>query len=256
MTLLFPGVLMLVILIGVVIAYFVIVGGDGDGPDLIDGFAGGVEATSFFELISFLLPLMAFVIGASSIGADLKTGMVEQILTWEPRRVRFLAARCVANIVGGFLAAVAVAIVFTALIYGLHAAAGTTDGATGEFWGNVAVAVVRIGVAGGIFAVFGVGVALLVNSSVGAIVGFAIYFFIIEGLIGAFLPKVAVYLPVTNTSAFASGSDVQRAEGDIFSGDFVTVSSHGYVTAGLILAAWSVVAAVAASVVFDRRDVA
>ena len=150
----------------------------------------------------------------------------------------------------------AVAVFFTAALFVLCLVAGTTEGLSGELWANIGVSIVRMGIASGLFAIFGVGVALLVNSSVGAIVGFAVYFFIIEGLVGAFLPKVAVYLPVTNTSAFASGVDVERAEGNVFNGDFVTVVSHGYLTAGLLLAAWSAVAAVAASLVFQRRDVA
>lgn len=256
MTLAFPGAVMLLVLGGVVIAYFVITGDDGDGPDFVNDIAGGVDVPSLFEPIAFVIPLMAFVIGASSIGADLKTGMVEQILTWEPRRLRFLAARCVANFVGVTLAGVAVALVFTVLIFGLCAATGTTDGTTGEVWSNIAVSIVRMGLAGGLFAIFGVGVALLANSSVGAIVGFVIYFFIIENLVGAFLPKVAVYLPLINTSAFASGSDVERADGNVFTGDFELITSHGYLTAGLVLAAWVVAGALAASLVFSRRDVA
>lgn len=84
MTLLFPGVLMLLILGGTVIAYFVISNDDDNSPDFVNDIAGGLEATDMLGLIAFLIPVMAFVIGASSIGADLKTGMVEQILTWEP----------------------------------------------------------------------------------------------------------------------------------------------------------------------------
>lgn len=256
MTLAFPGVVMLLVLGGIVIAYFVISNDDGDGPDFVNDIAGGVDATSLFEPIAFIVPLMAFVIGASSIGADLKTGMVEQILTWEPRRLRFLAARCLANFVGVTLAAALVAAVFVALIFMLCVVTGTTDGAGGELWTNIGISIVRMGLAGGLFAIFGVGISLLVNSSVGAIVGFVIYFFIIENLVAAFLPKVAVYLPLTNTSAFAAGIDVQRAEGNVFTGDFITVVSHGYVTAGALLAAWTVLSAVAATVVFSRRDVA
>jgi len=256
MTLAFPGVLMLLILGGAVIAYFVITNDDESSVDFVNDLAGGVDAELFFQPIAFVVPLMAFVIGASSIGADLKTGMVEQILTWEPRRLRFLFARCVANFVGVTLAAAAVAAVFTALMFGLSALAGTTDGVTGELWANIGVSIVRMGIAGGLFSIFGVGVALLVNSSVGAIVGFAIYFFIIENIVAAFLPTIASYLPIANTSAFASGTNVERIDGNAFSGDFDLIVSHGYLTAGLILAGWTILAAALAGVIFTRRDVA
>ncbi len=257
MTLLFPTVLMLLILGGTVIAYFVISNDDDNSPDFVNDIAGGPEATDILGLISFLIPVMAFVIGASSIGADLKTGMVEQILTWEPRRLRFFAARSVACFVGVGLAAMVVAVFFVGLMFGLAAATGTTGGTTGDFWQAIAVSVLRTGLAAGLFAIFGLGVTLLVNSSVGAIVGFVIYFFIIENfLLGAFLPKVAAYLPITNTSAFAAGVDVERVEGSVFTEDVQTVVSHGYVTAGVILAFWTCLAAVLAALVFRRRDIA
>ncbi len=256
-TVLFPGALMLLALGGTVIAYFVISNDDDNSPDFVNDIAGGAEATDLLSLIAFLIPVMAFVIGASSIGADLKTGMVEQILTWEPRRLRFFAARCFAGFVGVAIAAILVSIVFVGLMFGLAVATGTTAGTTSEFWTNVVVAILRTGLAAGLFAIFGLSVTLLVNSSVGAIVGFVIYFFIIENfLLGAFLPKVAAYLPITNTSAFAAGTDVERVEGSVFVDDVQVVVSHGYEVAGLILAAWTVSAAVVAALVFRRRDVA
>ncbi len=257
MTLGFPAALMVLMLGGVVIAFFVISNDDDNSPDFVNDLAGGIEATDILGLIAFLIPVMAFVIGASSIGADLKTGMVEQILTWEPRRLRFLFARCVAGFVGVGLAALVVSVFFIAIMFGLAAAAGTTGGTSSEFWTNVIVAVLRTGLAAGLFAIFGIGVSLLVNSSVGAIVGFVIYFFIVENfLLSAFLPKVAAYLPITNTSAFAAGIDVERVEGSVFSDNVEFVVSHGYVTAGIILAAWSLLAAGLAGLVFTKRDVA
>lgn len=257
MTLAFPGALTLLIVGGVVIAYFVITNDDGNSPDFVNDIAGGIEADNILEIVGFLIPVMAFVIGASSIGADLKTGMVEQILTWEPRRLRFLAARCVAGFVGVALAAIVLSIVFVAAMFVLAALAGTTGGTTGDFWVNVVVAILRTGLAAGLFAIFGIGISLLVNSSVGAIVGFVIYFFIVENfLLSAFLPKVAAYLPITNTSAFAAGRNVERIEGSAFDADVELVVSHGYVTAGIILAAWTALAAVLAAVAFTRRDVA
>lgn len=256
MTLLFPAVLALLFVGGITIAYFVISNDDDNSPDFVIDMAGGSDASGILDIIAFLIPVMAFVIGASSIGADVKTGMLEQLLTWEPRRLRLLVARSIAGFTGVGIAAVILSIIFVALLFGLAAATGTTGGTDSDFWGRVLVAVLRSGLAAGLFAIFGIGVTLLVNSSVGSIVGFMIYFFIIENfLLGAFLPKVAAYLPITNTSAFAAGVDVERVEGSVFSEDFETVVSHDYVTAGIILAAWTIGAAVLAGLVFTRRDV-
>ena len=256
MTRFFPAILSLLFVAGVVIAYFVIDNDDDNSPDFLTDIAGGTEATSLLGPIASLLPIMAFVIGASYIGADIKTGMLEQLLTWEPRRLRLLLARSIAGFAGAAVLAALLAAFLVALLWGLAAATGTTDGTTGEFWANVALAVLRTGIAAGLFLLFGLGITILVNNSVGSIVGLVIYWFNVENfLLSAFLPKVAVYLPITNAASFASGSDVERIEGSVF-GDFDTVSHHSYLLAGGILAAWSFSSIVAASVVFARRDIA
>ena len=256
MTRFFPAILAALFVAGIVIAFFVIDNDDDNTPDFVTDIAGGVEADEVLGPIATLLPIMAFVIGASFIGADVKTGMLEQILTWEPRRLRLLFARSVAGFTGAAVLAMILSVFLVALLWGLAASTGTTDGTTGEFWSNVAWAVVRTGVAAGLFLLFGLGITVLVNNSVGAIVGFVIYWFIVENfLLGAFLPKVAVYLPITNAGSFASGSDVERIEGSVF-GDFDVVSHHGYGTAGFILAGWTIASVAAAAIVFTRRDVA
>jgi ABC-type transport system involved in multi-copper enzyme maturation permease subunit len=256
MTRFFPATLALLMVAGVVIAYLVITNDEGNMPDFVDDIAGGPEATSLLGPITTLLPVMAFVIGASYIGADVKTGMLEQILTWEPRRLRFVSARTIVGLLSVALLAILLAAFLVALLYGLAGLTGTTGGTTAELWRNAAAAVVRTGVAAGFFCAFGLGVTLLVNNSVGSIVGFVIYWFIVENfLVAAFLPRVAVYLPVTNAAAFAQGTPVQRVEGSVFS-EFDLVDQHDYVVAGLILAAWTALALGAASVAFKRRDIA
>ncbi|MCP3856520.1 MAG: hypothetical protein GY698_17545 [Actinomycetia bacterium] len=258
MTRYFPLGLAGLIIGGFVIAYLVISNDDGNSPDFVFDLVGGPSGRDALGPMTTLLPVMGFVIGASYIGADLKTGMIEQLLTWEPRRLRLLGARTVASIAGVAVIAVALGVLWVACAYGLAATAGTTDGATGELWANIATMTLRAGLAAGLFAVFGLAITLLVNSSVGSIVGFVIYWFIIENIvISVFVPKIAVYLPVTNASSFGSGNDVQRISGNAFSEDGPDlISHHGYLTAGAVLVGWTLLALVVAAGVFDRRDVA
>jgi ABC-type transport system involved in multi-copper enzyme maturation permease subunit len=252
----FPAILALFMLAGIVIAYFVIDNDEGNSPDFVNSIGGGIQATELLGPITGLLPVMAFVIGASSIGADIKTGMLEQILTWEPRRLRFLAARMTTVISGVAVIAVVLASYMVALLYVLAALTGTTDGTTGEFWGNVAFIILRTGLAAGLFAALGLAVTVVVNNSIGSIVGFVIYWFIIESfLVTAFLPKVAVYLPITNADSFASGKDVERVDGSIFAEDFGLISSHDYLVAGLYTVGWMLLTAGAAAALFQRRDI-
>ena len=199
---------------------------------------------------------MGFVIGASFIGADLKAGMVEHLLTWEPRRLRLIASRLVAGAVTLFVLTVLLCIFLIVMLYLLCAISGTTDGITGDLWGDIAAAVFRAGLSGAIFFMMGIGVTILVNNSLGSIVGFVIYWFIIEGfLLEAFLPAVVKWLPVKNASAFADGVRVQTAEG-FFSGEPSFNEHHNYLIAGLILLAWGLGATVIGTLVFQRRDVA
>ncbi len=257
MTRFFPLGLAAAMVVGIVIAYFVIEADDGSSPDFLTDIAGGVEATTLLGPVTTLLPLMAYVIGASSIGADSKTGMLEQLLTWEPRRLRFLTARMISLFVGVAVIAVALAVVLVLLLFTLAALTGTTGGTTGEFWANVAMIIVRTGLAAGLFSLFGLGVTLLIDSSVGSIVGFVIYWFVVENfLVAAFLPRLSAYLPITNADAFGSGRDVERVSGSVFSGDFELVTVHGYLVAGVVLAIWVLAALVSSGVVFARRDIA
>ncbi|MDH3682083.1 MAG: hypothetical protein OEV40_19285 [Acidimicrobiia bacterium] len=256
MTRFFPLGLAALFVAGIVIAFLVISNDEGNSPDFVDDMAGGVGAQDVLGPITAVLPLMAFVIGGSYIGADAKTGMLEQLLTWEPRRLRFLVARLVSLVVGVAVLAMALAVFLVALLYSLAASTGTVDGVTGELWGNIAVIVLRTGLAAGLFSAFGFGVTLLINNSVGAIVGFVIYWFIIENfLVAVFLPRVSSYLPITNADSFASGRDVERLEGNVFQGEVDTIVSHGYLTAGVVLAAWVALAVIAAALVFVRRDI-
>ncbi len=257
-TLFFPAILALLIVAGIVIAYFVISNDEGNSPDFVVDMAGGVEATGLTEPLMILLPVMAFVIGASYIGADLKTGMIEQLLTWEPRRYRLIVARTISCFVGTAILAMVLAVLMIALMYLLAALTGTIDEIPTELWSNAAQGVGRTGVSAGLFSTIGLGFTLAVNSSLGSIVGFVIYWFIVENfLLIAFLPKVAVWMPITNANAFATGADVERIDGSIFEPEgFEVIAHHSYLAAGAILVGWTLLFLSAGAVVFERRDVA
>lgn len=255
MTRFFPISLAALFVVGVGLALAIVLANDTD-VDFVTDIADGPGATAILGPIGSLLPVMAFVIGASFIGADIKTGMLEQILTWEPRRVRLLAGRTVVVIGSVAVIAMALAAFLVALLFALAAVTGTVSGTTGELWGNIGLNVARTGLASGVFCAFGLGVTLLVNNSIGSIVGFVIYWFIVENVVlSAFLPRVAVYMPVTNASAFAQGTPVERVSGSLFGGEFDVVEDHSYLAAGAILVAWAALSLALAAVAFQRRDI-
>ncbi len=253
--------------IGFTIAYFVI-RAEGGSIDFVRDMA--FQADEDFGLateqpesrtfilgpIGFLFPIIAFAMGASFFGADQKNGVIELLLTWQPKRLRLLLARALGGFVVTALMAVLLSVAFIAAQYILAGLVGTTEGMTSQMWGWLGAAVLRSGVAAGVFFLIGLGITVVVNNSIAAIVGFVIYVFVVENLLSAFVELVGPWLPMVNTTAFSFGSNVAPATVfSDFSEGFPPVH-HGPMVAGLIMAAYAVVFLVVGFVVFKRRDVA
>lgn len=257
MSLLFPAALVALMVIGIGLAFYVFDGQDGANPSFVSSMAGGESARSILEVPSLILMIMAFVIGSSFVGAEIKTGTLEHVLTWEPRRERVVASRCVAAAVHVGVTTIILAALYVAMLFGLALAFGTAGGTTSTLWVNIAIAVLRAGLACGIFAIFGIGMTLVAHSSMGAIVAFLIYAFVLEDLILLLLPWIGVWLPLRNASAFGAGADVVVISGNLFSGnpdDMNFDAHHGWVVAGGLLLGWTVASATAGMLMFRRRD--
>jgi len=259
-TLFFPLGLAVLMIIGIVVSILVVRNDGGGGVDFVGDIMGGGSTeqnpgTDVLGPMGFLIPIMAFVIGASYFGADEKAGMIEHLLTWEPRRARFLVAR----MIGGASAITVISALLSAfLVVLLYVLSVATDGDTsgiGEQIGTIAGALVRSGISGAIFFLFGFGITVLVNNSISSIVGFLIWVFLIEvALIGSLLPKIAAWLPVGNSNSFVSGRDYEVFPGP-FDDGFEPTIHHSWSTSGLLILAWSGVFAVLAFVAFTRRDI-
>ncbi|MDH3292937.1 MAG: ABC transporter permease subunit [Acidimicrobiia bacterium] len=262
----FPLVLAVLFVVGAVIAYSVVRAEDasidfvGDlasfGRTAAQGPIANVEqpenATAILGPLGLLLPIMAFTLGASFYGADQKNGVIELLLTWQPHRSKFLGTRAVVGALVTTVIAIALSAFFVAVMWGLSSVAGTTDGMTVQMWGWIAMAVVRSGIASGLFFLLGLGLTVLLNNSTASIIVFMIYAFVIENLLQAFLGWLAPWLPMTNAGSYVSATSV--AVIDVF-GDTPAEFHHGYLTAGLITLAYSLVAVIAGFVVFQRRDI-
>lgn len=260
MTRFFPLGLALLMIVGIAIA--IIVAG-GDGPDFVNDIAagqfGGPEDNSTLVLgpMGFLVPIMAFVIGASYFGADQKSGMIEQLLTWEPRRARLLLGR----LIGGGISVFAITVLLSSFLvvglYVLSSVSGTADGAFG-IWAMVLGAIIRSGITGAIFFALGMAVTVITNNSVGSIVGFLIYVFVVEtALLSPLLPKVSRWMPMENADAFVSRNGV--GAGGFVTGVDIDGSGpnfhHSWIQAGSLLAAAAALVYIVALVVFTRRDI-
>ena len=188
-----------------------------------------------------LLGIVAFGIAATQIASEYSLGTLRQLLVRQPRRPIFLAGKFLAVLI--FMLG---AVVFSSVVASLasivmaHArhvptAAWTSSAGIVDLTralGDLLLATVG-------FTVLGLVVGLLFRSSVTAvIVGFA-YLLPIEAVITRIAPSSATWLPGQLLQAVAAGG----------------LSPDGFAHSLILSTVYLVIAAVAATVVFVRKDV-
>ncbi len=167
--------------------------------------------------------LLGVVLGASAIGAEWSAGTFAGLLTWEPRRLRVLAAKLLALAVVVVTIAVT-AVAFQLLVYWAIAAtrgtlAGTTSRVVAELIWRGARGVGLVG----LLAVAAAATAGIVRSTAGALGAAAGYMVIFEILSRNLRPgwarwllssnagalvtgKISIYPPTSSSSSFGPGS--------------------------------------------------
>jgi len=258
--------LLLVLLFAVITIIFVAV--DEGGPTFNEIVYPPDELENIFDGVMWplgmFLPLFGFILGSSFIGADLKSGVVESILTWESRRPQFMASRTAA----GGLGAGALGLVFAVLIVGgyftLSAVTGSIEGTTASTWGDIGVGLIRAAVVSALSYCLGLGLTILINSSLGAVIGYVIYWFVFEALLlSLLLPQsIEAFLPLKNAGSFLYGNSLRTDPGVwefVRSGDNAELLNsrihHGPWIAGIVFLAWAALFLGFGSWVFNRRDV-
>ncbi|GAA1639251.1 hypothetical protein GCM10009744_30920 [Kribbella alba] len=169
----------------------------------------GKPPTSFVDTMpdlllgsSYLLAFVAFLIGASFVGAEFSSGAIGNWLTFEPRRLRVYGSKLLGAAVGMVPVAVVALAILLAGAYLIIDQLGTTAGTTGKVWGDLTStagrAVLLTAAAGALGGVFG----LLLRHTAAAI-GLAMgYLVLIEGVFGGFLLKAQPWLVKLNFDAW------------------------------------------------------
>ena len=103
--------------------------------------------------------LLAFVVGASLIGAEWRAGTMGVVLAWEPRRSRVMLAKAAVATAAG--AAFTLALQLILLLALLPSASRATAGVDGEFWRQLVAVLLRSSLAAGLLALIGFGIASL-----------------------------------------------------------------------------------------------
>lgn len=183
------------------------------GPPTLEQYAK--PKTVFAEVMpdvllgsSYLLVFVAFLIGASFVGAEFSSGAIGNWLTFEPRRLRVFGSK----LLGAAIGFVPVAVVITGLLllgtFLIVDNLGITAGMTGKIWGNLFEMSGRIVLMTAIGAALGCVVGALLRHTAAAIGVVMGYLIIVEGVFGGFLQKAQPWLVKLNFDAFIK-HDVQ-----------------------------------------------
>lgn len=210
--------------------------------------------------LGMLLLLAAFLVGATSTGAEISTGAIGNWLTFEPRRLL---------VYGSKVLAAGLAVLPPALLLLLVTAGGTwfvadryglADAMTAQHWADTGWTVLRVLALTGVTAAVGAALGFLLRHTA-AVLGVAIgYAVVVEGMLGGLLRDAQQWLVLRNIEAWVAGSSVYYT-------DVCTTGPGGTVCEGVehtlgaaqaagYLAVLAVVLTLLAAVVFRRRDVA
>ena len=231
---------------------------DDDEPSILPvkqaayGFNGGL--ISFAMAIS----LAAALLGASYLGADWRSGVIESQLVRVPNRARLIggkfAATAVACAIGSavFMGAFLAALVPSAIWRGDFGLAGQA------FWTDVAGVVGRTMIVAAVMATIGASLALLARNTAAGVAGILLAF-----IGGVFLVNTAgrwtSFVTLSdNLQGFIARADVPfilRQEFPDGGQSWDRVVSHGYLAAGLLLVVAALGAMLMSGSTFIRRDV-
>ena len=205
------------------------------------------ELSSFPDVLkgsSLVLVSVAWMLGASAIGAEWHAGHVTTILTWEPRRGRVMAAKIVASLTSVFVLSLAVQAVLGIALAIDAAGRGSTAGVDASWLSEAAAVALRVALLSSIFAGFGFALASVGrNTAVALGVGFG-YLVIVENLVRGLRPQWTPWLLTDNAGLFVVGSQTD-----------VPLLGRTVAGAGLYLAAVAVALLLGASGTFRARDV-
>jgi ABC-2 type transport system permease protein len=167
------------------------------------------ELPDILEGVSSITTILGLVVGASVVAVSWQTGTISTILTWEPRRLRWFAARILVLAAGVLVMTLAIVAFLSA---GLALAAmlrGSTVGIDRTWWSDVLTTALRVAVAASISAVIGGAVAAVGRHTAAALGVVFAWTAVVEGLIRGLRPHFTPWLLGDNLVSFLSWQRMQ-----------------------------------------------
>jgi ABC-2 type transport system permease protein len=212
---------------------------------VIAALAGDFKTTTdpggdFFD-IAGLAQIFALVLGILIVTSEFRHGTITPSLLAVPDRPRLVLAKLVAALIAGFLLCLAASALAAAIGQGLLSARDIDAGISA---GRTARLIAGGAVAGALFTALGVGIGALVRNQIGAVIGTLCWFFLVEPLLG-----------IIPGASDAIGRWFPSGAGAALSGTASIDDPLGQIPAGLLLAGYAAVFALAGAALMRRRDV-
>ena len=188
--------------------------------------------------------LLGLALGATLVGAEFASRGMTTLLTYEPRRLRVLAAKVVTGLASmtalAFVSLVAITLVTLPALQ-LHGAPVVHGDPS---WAGVAGYIGRGTALVGIATAIGMAIATLGRTTAAALGAAVAYIVVLEYILGAFLKSWRPWLLLGNIIVFVSGKSS------------TDVSGRSVLGAGIFLAVVAVGLLALAAVSFRQRDIA
>jgi hypothetical protein len=195
----------------------------------------------------FAMVFIAFVIGATFVGAEFGAGSLSTQLIYEPRRVRVVAVKAIAVGIGLAVLAVALLLYIGLLQWVGSSLRGVVSGLDGTWFAARAGDVARVASAVALAGMAAYAITVVARRTVAAVAGLLIF-----GWASAFIGQfhnwrwVAKYNPATAFIAMVVDvSPRNNSEHNVLAVRGATISA----------CAWAVGLTVVAAIIFDRREV-
>ena len=199
--------------------------------------------------------MLAFLIGATYVGAEWSSRSMVALLFWEPRRLKVMGVKLAVTALAAALFGVLTQAVWWGTAEIIARTRGNRDNLPADFWSDLYGQQGRAVLFVVLTALLGFGIANLIRNTAAALGAGFVYLVIIENLVRGFLPNYQQWLLVENVSGLLSrnGHTIFIYENDPF-GDGVREVLISNVRGGLVLGILTAMVVAVGVLLFKRRD--
>ena len=199
--------------------------------------------------------VLAFLVGATWIGAEWSTRSIVALLFWVPNRLRVMGTKIGVLVAAAALLGVLAQAAWLVMAWILRSAVGTDDPLPGDFWEQLLAAQARSVLLTVLAALLGFGLANLVRNTGAALGAGFVYFAIVENALGIFSAASERWLLRTNAAALVLPDGLRVYDYSAYSGmgeppSYLVSNLQG----GLVVGGFAVVLVGVGVWLFARRD--